>query len=31
MKQALLYLAVMARWARSDKLSRTYVYTPDGW
>ncbi|HEX2080740.1 MAG TPA: cittilin family RiPP precursor [Longimicrobium sp.] len=31
MKKAMLYLAVLARCARADKLSRTYVYLPDGW
>lgn len=32
MKKAMLYLAVLTRWARADKLSRTYIYTqPENW
>lgn len=32
MKKAMLYLAVLTRLARPDKVSRTYLYTdPDNW
>jgi hypothetical protein len=32
MKRVKLYLAVLTRMARADKLSRTYLYTePENW
>lgn len=32
MKKVKLYLAVLTRMARADKLSRTYIYTdPELW